>query len=148
VILDPKCDDAVEPLVDAIRAAGALDRVCVGSFSHRRLAAVRAALGPGVATSMSPTELRRLRFAAWGLLPRAAAAGPAACVQIPPDHRRVPLAEPRLIELAHALGLPVHVWTVNREHDMRRLLDLGVDGIITDDVETLRTVMRERGTWR
>jgi len=148
VILDPKCDGAVGPLVDAIRVAGAFDRVCVGSFSHPRLAAVRAALGPRVATSMSPVELRRLRFAAWGLLPRAAVAGPAACVQMPPDYRRVRLAEPRLIELAHALGLPVHVWTINREPDMRRLLDLGVDGLITDDVETLRTVLRERGTWR
>jgi glycerophosphoryl diester phosphodiesterase len=148
VLLDPKSDRAVGPLVEAIRAAGAVDRVCVGSFSHRRLAAVRAALGPGLATSMSPAELRRLRLAAWGLLPRAAVPGSAVCVQVPPDHRHVPLAEPRLIGLAHDLGLPVHVWTINQAGDMHRLLDLGVDGIVSDDVVALRDVLHQRGAWR
>jgi glycerophosphoryl diester phosphodiesterase len=147
-VLDPKSDEAVGPLVEAIRQTGAIDRVCVGSFSHRRLARVRAALGARLATSMSPAELRRLRLAAWGLLPRAAVPGTAACVQIPERHGRIPLAEPRLVGLAHALGMPVHVWTINQPESMHNLLDMGVDGIISDDVEALRTVLGERGLWR
>jgi len=48
---------------------------------------------------------------------------------------------------AHALGLDVHVWTINDRAAMIRLLDLGADGIMTDDIETLRDVLIERGQW-
>jgi len=147
VNVDTKSDRAVEPLIEVVRRAGAVDRVCVGSFSDRRLRRARAALGPRLCTSMGPGEVRRLLLAARGLLPRAAVPGAAACVQVPPRQGRVVLAEPRLLARAHALGLPVHVWTVNDADQMRALLDLGVDGIISDDIATLRTVLAERGAW-
>jgi glycerophosphoryl diester phosphodiesterase len=54
---------------------------------------------------------------------------------------------PGLVELAHARGQRVHVWTVDEAADMHRLLDLGVDGIMTDRIETLRDVMVARGDW-
>jgi glycerophosphoryl diester phosphodiesterase len=155
VIVDAKSDRAVDPLVELLRSTGAVDRVCVGSFSTTRLERVRAALGPRLATSMGPSEVLRLRLAAWRLLPRRAVPrggerrlGPV-CVQIPVRSRRerIPLAEPGLIGTAHALGLPVHVWTVNERAEMQRLLDDGVDGLISDDVVTLRDVLRERGAW-
>ena len=139
VVVELKVDEAVDPLVDLVRRLGAVDRVCVGSFSDRRLARVRAAFGPARCTSMGPNEVRRLRAA----VPRAAA-----CVQVPTRWGRVPLAEPRLLGCAHALGLPVQVWTVNRPGEMRRLLDLGVDGILSDDLAALRAVLEERGAWR
>jgi glycerophosphoryl diester phosphodiesterase len=66
VNVDPKSDRAVGPLVRTIRAAGAVDRVCVGSFSDRRLRRARAALGPRLCTSMGPGEVLRLRLAAGG----------------------------------------------------------------------------------
>jgi len=96
---------------------------------------------------MGPGEVRRLLLAAHGLLPRTAVPDAAACVQIPPRQGRVVLAEPRLLARAHAHGLPVHVWTVNHAAQMRALLDLGVDGIISDDIATLRSVLEERGAW-
>jgi len=147
VNVDVKSDRAVEPLVEVISRSGALDRVCVGSFSDRRLRRARAALGPRLCTSMGPGEVRRLLLAARGLLPRAAVPGAPACVQVPPRQGRIVLAEPRLLARAHALGLPVHVWTVNDAGQMRALLDLGVDGIISDDIATLRAVLEERGAW-
>jgi glycerophosphoryl diester phosphodiesterase len=155
VVVDVKADAAVDALVEVLRRSGAVDRVCVGSFSTKRLRRVRAALGPRLATSMGPSEVLRLRLAAWRLLPaRAVPTGGAgrlgpACVQIPVrSERGVPLAEPRLIGAAHALGLPVHVWTINDPGWMRRLLEAGVDGLISDDLVTLRAVLRARGAWR
>ena len=137
VNVDPKSDRAVGPLVGTIRAAGALDRVCVGSFSDDRLRRARAALGPRLCTSMGPGEVLRLRLAAWGLVPKSAVPGGPACVQIPVRRGVVPLAERRMLSCAHELGLPVHVWTVNDPGQMHDLLELGVDGIVTDDPGTL-----------
>ena len=148
VVIELKADEAVDPVIDLVRRLAAVDRVCIGSFSDRRLARVRAAFGPGLCTSMGPDEVRRLRAAAWRLLPRSAVPGAAACVQVPTRWRRLPLAEPRLVACAHALGLPVQVWTVNQPDEMRRLLDLGVDGVLSDDLTALRAVLEERGAWR
>lgn len=148
VNIDTKSDGSVEPLVRLIRETGAIDRVCVGSFFDWRLRRVRAALGPGLCTSMGPLEISRLRLAAWGILPRRMVPQAADCVQIPVRSGPFVLTEPRLIRLAHDLGLPVYVWTVDDPEEMRRLLDLGVDGLMTDDLLALRNVMEERDAWQ
>jgi glycerophosphoryl diester phosphodiesterase len=148
VNVDPKSDQAVDPLVETIRRTGAVDRVCVGSFSGRRLQRARAALGSRLCTSMGPGEVIRLRLAAWGLLPRAAVPVAPACVQIPRRRGVITLAEPRLLTYAHGLGLPVHVWTVNDPGQMSALLAIGVDGIVSDNIVDLRAVLKEQGEWR
>lgn len=147
LLVDPKCDDAVEPLIACLADHDAVDRVCVGSFSDRRLARIRTAFGPAVCTSMGPREVLRLRLASWRQWtspPRAAGAN---CVQIPVRYGPVVLAEPRCIAYAHARGLQVHVWTVNDRATMARMLDLGVDGLITDEITVLRDLLVERGAW-
>jgi glycerophosphoryl diester phosphodiesterase len=147
VLVDLKSDQAVAPFVELLRRTRAIDRVCVASFVDRRLERVRAALGPRLSTAMAPGEIRRLLLAAWGLLPRAAVSRVPVCVQVPLRYGRLPLAHPRLLDCAHALELPVHIWTVNDPGMQRRLLDLGVDGIMSDDLVSLRAAFRERGAW-
>jgi glycerophosphoryl diester phosphodiesterase len=149
VNVEPKHDDAVAPLAAAIRRHGALDRVCVASFSMRRLARLRRALGPRLCSALGPPEVVALRAAAWGLpgAARLARRGGGACLQVPLRNGRLPLVDERMIGAAHGAGLPVHVWTVDEPSDMERLLDRGVDGLMTDRPAALRDVLRRRGAW-
>jgi glycerophosphoryl diester phosphodiesterase len=142
--IDPKHAAAVEPLVELIRRTGTLDRVCFGAFSDRRLARLRAALGPGTCTSMGPRQVARLAGAARGL---PSGRFEAACVQVPVRAGPASLVTERFVAAAHERGLPVHVWTINDPDEMRGLLDLGVDGIMTDDAEALKAVLTQRGAW-
>lgn len=146
--IDVKAPAAVAPLVAAIRRHRAVDRVCVGSFSDQRLRAVRRALGPRLATSAGPAGVAGLR-----LLPGVVSRllhSPAQALQIPVTHplrgREITLVTRRLVDTAHRLGKHVHVWTIDDADEMHRLLDLGVDGIVTDRIDTLRDVLAERGT--
>lgn len=69
------------------------------------------------------------------------------CVQVPPRHRGLAVVNPQFVSQAHRLGLQVHVWTIDDAPTMHRLLDLGVDGIVTDRPTVLRSVLADRGQW-
>jgi glycerophosphoryl diester phosphodiesterase len=142
--IDPKQDAAVVPLVDALRRTSAADRVCVAAFSDRRLLLFRRLMGTPVCTSMGPAAIARLRLAGWRV-----PTGPfsAACVQVPLRYGRTPLVDARFLHAAHRRSIPVHVWTIDDPAEMHRLLDLGVDGIMTDRPTVLKKVMVERGQW-
>jgi glycerophosphoryl diester phosphodiesterase len=133
--IDVKAENAIGPLTEVLHQARAWDRVCVTSFSYRRLRQVRARMrllsGRDVCTA------RLVRLAELGV----------PCAQVPQRVGRTPLVTEAFLGTAHSLGLQVHVWTVNEPADMKRLLDLGVDGIITDDIEALRDVMTARALW-
>ncbi len=150
VNIDLKAAGAIEPLWRAIQRHGAHDRVCVASFSERRVAAFRRLAGPRVATAASQVGTAALRF-----LPQRLAFIARARVQVVEvpvaalvAGRTVPVATPELVETAHRLGLHVHVWTIDDPAEMHRLLDLGVDGIHSDRIDVLRDVLVERGHWR
>jgi glycerophosphoryl diester phosphodiesterase len=144
VNIDPKHDAAVEPLAELIRRTGTLDRVCFGAFSGKRLARLRELLGPGACTSMGPREVTRLVAASRGV---PAGRFSSACVQVPTHQGRIPLVTGRFVAAAHARGLPVHVWTIDDPDEMARLLDLGVDGIMTDRPDLLKDLLVARGEW-
>jgi glycerophosphoryl diester phosphodiesterase len=142
VNIDAKDDAVVGPMAEVVARAGAVERVCVASFVDRRVTELRALL-PGVVSSLGSRGVARL------------VAGPAGrparlvgdCVQVPPSARGVPLVTRSFLARCHRLGLPVHVWTIDDPDEMRRLLDLGVDGLMTDRPAVLRDVLRERDQW-
>jgi glycerophosphoryl diester phosphodiesterase len=144
--IDVKEPNAIAPLTELLRAADAVERVCVSSFSDRRLAAMRRAFGPALCTSAGPREAYRFWRASrkpGTPLPSIAAA----CLQLPPRIGNITVVDERLVAACRLAGRPLHVWTVDDPGEIRRLLDLGADGIMTDDLTTLRQVLTERGTW-
>jgi glycerophosphoryl diester phosphodiesterase len=160
--IDAKDDRTVEPLVRTLRAARALDRVCLASFNERTLRRLRAEAGPGVCSAGGPLDAGPSVCSAGGPLDvarvRAASAFPArvhravaqvraACLQVPETYDRVRVVDRRFVRASERLGLPIHVWTVNEAAAMDRLLDLGVLGIMTDRPTVLKEVLQRRGQW-
>lgn len=139
--IDAKSDEAVEPLAALVTEFAALGRVCLASFERSRLRSLRSLLGSGLLTNMSPVELAVLRLL--GRPPGRAKR----TAQVPVKAGRVTVVNQRFVLSAHVSEIPVHVWTINERAEMERLLDLGVDGVMTDETELLRDVMVERGVW-
>ncbi|MFJ2059819.1 glycerophosphodiester phosphodiesterase [Streptomyces sp. NPDC087908] len=143
--VDLKTESALHPLVDLIRRKRAWDRVCVGSFTEARVVRAQRLAGPELATSFGVRGVIGLRLRSLGI-PAAVRAG-AVAAQVPERQGGIPVVDRRFLREAHARGIQVHVWTVNDPARMHSLLDLGVDGIMTDQLETLRAVLTERGVW-
>lgn len=146
VNIDVKDWPAVTPLADVLRSADAVHRVCVASFDDRRSAAVARMLGPQLATSLGRRGVLRWRLASAVAGPHRAVPVPptAVALQVPASAGPVPVVTRRSVAYAHRLGLQVHVWTVNEASEMHRLLDLGVDGLISDRADTLSQVLTQR----
>ena len=138
--IDCKTGSAIDALIASLRRTNSLDRVCVAAFNDVRLKRLRNALGTGLCTSLGPVELGLLRF---GLLRRP----PGLAAQVPVKQGPVTVVNRSFIERSHLLGLQVHVWTIDDAPEMERLLDLGVDGIMTDSPLILRQVLESRGSW-
>ena len=144
--IDIKSADAVAPTVTAIRDAGATDRVLIGSFSpERRLAVVRQL--PGVATSVSSRGAVAAVSAArnpGGLPALRRILRDVHAVQLPLSILRMTTMTPRTVAAFHAAEVEVHAWTINDDDTMERLLDLGVDGLITDRADLAMAVLARR----
>lgn len=151
--IDIKAKESIKPLADLIIETGSIDRVCVGSFSDFRLKAIRDLLGPRLCTSMGPIATAALRFGSYGLpMPSLTTDGlvpllNAAAAQVPVSMNGVPVADERFVAAAHERGMHVHVWTIDDPAEMTRLLDLGVDGIMTDEPQTLKDLLIARNDW-
>lgn len=139
VNIDCKVDDAVEALIASVKRMNCIDRVCLASFSDKRLRRMRAAL-PDACTSLGPQSLALLRF---GLMRHA----PAQAAQVPVKEWFLTVTSPKFVERAHAHDTQVHVWTIDEPDEMNRLLDLGVDGLMTDRPSVLKQVLIDRGQW-
>jgi glycerophosphoryl diester phosphodiesterase len=146
--LDIKAAGVLAPLVRTVRRMGVADRICLGSFSDARLAAARRLFGPSVCTSLGPRGVAALRLSSYS--PRAAGLVrmQAGCAQVPLQLGGRALVDERFVAAAHDRGPQVHVWTVDDPAECTRMLDLGVDGIMTDRPAMLRELLEKRGEWR
>lgn len=153
ITVELKSDGAVDPAIDVIDRAGAWARVCVGGFTERWLARSRARGGDRLITSMSQNSAFGLRARGWlDALPGPLATLPAPPVrgqiaQVPHRFGSVTVVDAGFLRAAHAGGREVHVWTIDDPGEMTELLDLGVDGLISDRPDLLREVLRARGQW-
>ncbi|MGH4026285.1 MAG: glycerophosphodiester phosphodiesterase [Pseudonocardiaceae bacterium] len=142
--IDVKTDLAVAPVLNLLRRTRSWDRVCIASFSEARLQRMRKAAGPQLLTSMGTSSVVALRLRS--VLPlRLPIRG--ALAQLPVRSKGITVVDRALVRYTHVLGLEVHVWTVDRAEEMQSLLDLGVDGLVTDRPDVLREVLRARGVW-
>jgi len=142
--IDPKHDAAVAPLIALIKRMEIEDRVCIGSFSDKRIRQVQDAFDGRVCTSPGPNGILRLKSATIGIPSRKFREG---CAQVPPRASGLTLVDRRFVETAERHGLQVHVWTIDDEPEMTRLLDLGVHGLMTDRPKVLKQLLQSRGVW-
>jgi len=131
VIIEMKMNDVdlARAVVEDVRSAGAVERVCLGSFGRRVLVAARR-LEPSIATSAAREEVRWALYRSWCRWP--AVKTPYSGFQVPEIAGTTRVVSPRFVADAHRAGLGVQVWTVDTEADARRLLGWGVNALITD----------------
>lgn len=153
ITLEVKSGAAVDVTLAALERADAWHRVCVGAFDERWLMRARRAAGPRLCTSMGQTAALGLRTRAWfdaagaplSWLPTLP--WPGQLAQLPRRFGPLTVVDARLVATAHAAGREVHVWTVDDPGQMHELLEMGVDGLLSDRPDQLRDVLRERGAW-
>lgn len=147
--LDLKSPGTAAALWELIRLRGLHDRVCVGSFSQREIIEFRRLARGTVTTAAARVGTAMLRFGPRWL--SQVVRTPADVFQVPTTTvirgRTVTVVTKRFVDIAHAVGKQVHVWTVDDRDEMNRLLDLGVDGLVSDRIDILRDVLQERGQW-
>jgi glycerophosphoryl diester phosphodiesterase len=139
--IDLKAPGIEWAVAEVIAKAHRQDSTLIGSFRDRRIAKFRRITNGTIATSAGP----RGSVAAW----MASRTGrgiwqPVAAYQLPFETPAARL-DRRFVEAAHSANAQVHAWTVNDAVDMEHLLDIGVDGIITDRPDVLNDLLRQRG---
>ena len=142
VIVEMKIDsnEFAAAVVEVVRRADAVERVCVGAFGRRGLRHVRL-VAPAVATSAAREEVRWALYRSWCRWPvsQPAYAG----YQIPERAEATRVVSPRFVRHAHSAGLGVQVWTVDTRDAASRLLSWGVDGLITDRPDVIVPIVRQ-----
>jgi glycerophosphoryl diester phosphodiesterase len=141
--IDVKDRRAAELVLEIVRQTAAYDRVCIASFSGARIRHVRSHMARAVCTGAAVTEV--LRFLVNPS--HYAKVSQPAVLQLPLSMNGIPVVTPRLVDKAHEVGLPVHVWTLNDVGDIRAAIGLAVDGIMTDEPVLLKDELLRHNLW-
>ncbi|NQV97930.1 MAG: glycerophosphodiester phosphodiesterase [Acidimicrobiaceae bacterium] len=143
--IDCKSDQALEPLASRLAQGDIFERVCIGSFSDKRLSVLRQRFGGDLCTSMGPREVTKLRLGSW--IRHTSKFQNVYAAQVPISQGPLTIVDRTFISAAHKAEIQVHVWTIDEPEEMKRLLDLGVDGIMSDRPAVLKDVLLERNCW-
>ena len=137
--IDFKTDEVVMPALDVINEMNVFDRVCIASFNSKRLQNVRS-LYPDLCISMGPNEVFKTLLARFNLYKGDV---PGDCLQIPMSYYGIKIVSKRFVDFVHSRGLKIMIWTINDIKTFKYLIDLGVDGIITDKPKLLFQTIEE-----
>lgn len=135
--IDLKTDEVALPAMKVIESLNAFDRICIASFSSNRLQKVRKEF-PETCFSMGPNEILNLLLSSFGLYNKKVFGD---CLQVPIYQYGIKLVTRRFVKYVQSIGLKIHVWTINDVKTMEKLIDLDVDGIITDRPKLLKEVL-------
>ncbi len=138
---DPDVEAYEELLANELRRLDRLHSVIVGSFHDQAIQRFRT-LAPSVATSAATGEAATFYFS---MLEGVPSVPSIQAFQVPARYGDVTVVDERFVQTAHEAHIAVHVWTINDVDEMHRLLDVGVDGLISDRPTPLAQVLRERG---
>lgn len=141
VNVDLKCSASFEGVSAILERTQAFDRVCVGSFDHDRVVAIRERFGEKLCTAFTFPEIQALVL-------DEPSDFQGDCLQVPVEFEGIRVVSEDLLRKSQDLGAQVHVWTVNEVNEMEELCDLGVDGLITDNLRDLKTVLKNKGKWQ
>ena len=138
--IDPKSQKSAELLIDELKSAGNLDRFCIGSFDSYKLHKIREAFDYKICTSMGTNEVVNFYFLRFFGINKISTP----CIQIPYYRRGFKVITARLIQDAHKFNKKVHAWTIDDPNQMNELIDIGIDGIMTDSPKLLKTVLAKK----
>ncbi len=139
--IDIKVDSAVEETIRIVKNHHALNRVCLAAFSTNRLNRIRHLTGSDLCSSMGQAEVVKLLLSSYGFNFKAS---PGFCAQVPVSQFGIPIVTKKFIQKVHDLNKLVHVWTIDETEEMNRLIDLGVDGLMTDKPTVLKEALVAR----
>ena len=142
--IDCKVDDTVQPLINLVNNKDFLNRVCIGSFSQKRINFIRSSLGKEVKTSMGPMEVILSKFLSFTSL---GYNFKSSYTSIPIKRYGINLLDKRNINYLKSNNQKVIAWTINDEDQMKMLINMGVNGIMTDNLSLLKRVLMEESLW-
>ena len=137
--IDFKTNKVVKPALEVIEDANALNRVCIASFNSKRLMEVRTSF-PNLCISMGPNEVAKTLLSSFSLYQGNV---PGDCLQIPIRYYGIKVVTKRFVNFLKSKGLKIMVWTINDVKTFKYLIDLDVDGIITDRPKLLFKTLEE-----
>ncbi len=142
--IDCKVDETVQPLINLINNKNFINRVCIGSFSQKRINFIRKSLGKEVKTSMGPAEVILSKFLSYTSL---GYNFKSSYTSIPIRRYGINLLDERNINYLKSNNQKVIAWTINDEDQMKMLINIGIDGIMTDNLTLLKKVLIEESLW-
>ena len=142
--LDAKTWKSTMPIVETIKNMGCRSRVCIGSFNDRRINAIIKELGLETCHSMGTSNVIKFYLGAQHGIEQHFTSQ---CIQLPIKMFGISLTTRKVLSYARKLGIKIHFWTINNPVIMQKLLELNVDGIMTDDCVLLKEIMKEQNKW-